>query len=148
MGRIVIGIIALFLIIAPFSTPIIDGIKAWRTNDTTQAEVVVTGAGVTTANVTLDYELYQAATAEVQSITSNETADNPAAQTYTESTQVLLVAGLSPSLTRTLTINYSAETDDTVLRIVGPFLGILIFGALIWGTVGGMFSGRRKSRFG
>ncbi len=148
MGRIVVGIIALFLIIAPFSGPIIDGIKGWRTNDTTQSEAITTAAAQTAANVTLDYELYQAATAEVESITSNVTGDAPVASSYIEATQVLLVAGLEPSTTHTITIDYAAETDDTVLRIVGPFLGVLIFGALIWATVGGMFKGSSRSRFG
>ena len=136
IGSILIGIIALFLLIGAFRTPIIDGIKGWRTNDTTELFAVTTAAGVTSANVTLSYDLYQAATAEIQSITSTEGADVPAASAYTESTKVLLIAGLDADNTRTLTVNYYAETDDTVMKVIGPFLGFFIFGGvaglIIW----------------
>jgi len=73
MGKVVVAILAVFLLLGGFAGAINDGIKGWRTVDATQAFVVTTGAGVTTANVTLTYELYQANVAEVQSVSSNET---------------------------------------------------------------------------
>jgi hypothetical protein len=130
IGSVFLGVIALFLLIGPFSTPIIDGIKHWRTNNTTQAEVIATEAAQTTANVTLDYDLYQAATAEVITITSTLETDTPAATAYVEATKVLTVSGLDDSNSRTISINYYAETDDDVMRVLGPFLVILIFGGL------------------
>ena len=135
IGSILIGIIALFLLIGAFRTPIIDGIKGWRTNDTTETFAVVTVAGQTSANVTLSYDLYQAATAEVITITSNTTGA-PAASAYTEATKYLLISGIPASQSQSLTVNYYAETDDTVMQVVGPFLGFFIFGGvaglIIW----------------
>ena len=53
---------------------------------------------------------------------------------------------LDPDATHTITINYSAETDDTVMRVLGPFLSVLIFGgcafALLWGAWSGI--GKKK----
>ena len=66
MGRVFIGILAVFLLLGAFATPINDGIKTWRTNDTSEDFAVTTAAGVTNANVTLAYNLYQEALAEVQ----------------------------------------------------------------------------------
>lgn len=128
MGKVIFVILALFLFFGAFREPIIDGITGWRTNDTTDTPIVTTGANQTSANVTLSYDLYQAALAEVYSITSSNNTDTPAASNYTASTRLLTVGGLIPSITRTLTINYLAETDDTVMRVMGPFLVILIFG--------------------
>lgn len=135
MGQIVVGILALFLLIGAFRTPIIDGIKGWRTSDTNETFAVTTVAGQTSANVTLAYDLYQAATAEVIGISSNTTG-TPVASAYTEASKKLLIAGLPASTSQALTVNYYAETDDEVMRIIGPFLGFLIFfgtaGLIIW----------------
>ena len=141
IGVILVGIIALFLLIGPFSTPIIDGIHDWRSSDTSQNEVVATAAAVTTANVTLDFDLYQASTGEVQSITST-IEESPVASSYDEDSKVLLVSSLTAETSRTLTINYYAETDDTVMRALGPFLSILIFGGCVFAVMWGMWKGR------
>lgn len=139
IGKVFVGILAIFLLLGAFSSPIIDGIKGWRTNDVTQNFVVNTAVGETASNVTLTYDLYQAAVPEVASITSTEGADAPAATSYTEATKVLLVSGLSANNTRTLTVNYYAETDDNVMRVLGPFLGVLIIGGcvvfILWGML-------------
>ena len=143
MGRVFIGILAIFLLLGAFATPINDGIKTWRTNDTSEDFEVTTGVGVTSANVTLSYNLYQEALAEVQSISSNDTDDTPVATTYTDATKVLLVSGLDDSTVRALTVDYYAETDSTVMRVLGPFLPFLIFGFLLMATVWGVVKGRR-----
>ena len=130
-GRILVGVLSIFLLLGAFSSPITDGIKTWRTNDTTENFNVTTAAGVESANVTLSYDLYQAATAEVISLTSDNVSDTPVADSYVEATKKLLVTGLGALDTRVLTVNYYAETDDTVMRILGPFLFVLIFGGLI-----------------
>ena len=144
IGAIALGIFTIFMLLGPFREPIIDGIKGWRTNDTLQSESVATGVGQTTANVTLDYDLYQAVTAEVQSISSNITGETPVASAYTEATKVLLVSGLDASATRTLGIQYYAETEDTTMRVLGPFLAgigfLILVGLIIWG----MFGGKRR----
>ena len=135
IGGVILAIIAIFLLLGPFREPIVDGIKGWRASDTTEDFVVATAAAVTTANVTLSYDLYQAATAEIIEITSTDGTDAPVASTYTEATKVLLVAGLNDDANRTLTVEYYAETDDDTMRIIGPFVGFLIFGGIIFAIV-------------
>jgi len=130
------AIVIIFLFLGVFYQPIMDGIKGLRTEDTTDNLLVTTAAGVTTANVTLSRELFQAALSELITLTSTNGDDTPVGIEYTESTQRLLVAGLDDDSSRTLTINYNAETDQSVMRIIGPFLGILIFlgviGKILW----------------
>jgi len=136
VGAVFLGIISLFLLIGPFRTPFIDGIHGWRTADTTQSASV--NPSGTAANVTLSHDLYQAALAEVSSITTNTTGA-PATSAYTEATKVLLIDGLDPGQ-QTLTIQYYAETDDDVMRLIGPFLMFFLFfgvaGLIVWGVFG------------
>ncbi len=131
MGKVIFIILAIFLLLGAFASPINDGIKGWRTNNTTQNFSVTTAAGVTTANVTLTRDLYQDDVSEVIAISSNVTGESPVATSYTSATKVLLVSALDAATTHTLGVNFYAETDSTVLRAVGPFLGILIIGGLI-----------------
>jgi len=145
-GRVLVAVLSIFLLLGAFASPITDGIKTWRTNDTTENFNVTTGAGETGANVTLSYDLYQAATAEVIGITSDNDTDVPVANSYVEATKALEITGLVASDTRVLGVNYYSETDDRVMRILGPFLGILIFGGLISAILYGMWKkgGRRR----
>lgn len=131
MKNVLIAVFILFLLFGVFREPIIDGIKSWRTNDTTQASLVDTTGGKISANVTLSYDLFQAALAEVESITSSNSTDTAGAIDYDEATKVITIGGLTPEITRTLTIRYLAETTDSVMRLVGPFLAVGIFGAII-----------------
>lgn len=134
IGRVFIGIIA-FILLVSFAAAITGGIKIWRTDDVTQNSVVVTGAGVTTSNVTLSRELYQDDVTEVISISSNAT-ETPVATSYDSTTQYLLVSALDASTTRTLAINHYSEVEDDVMQALGPFLLFLIFGgcagAILW----------------
>lgn len=135
------AIVVIFLLLGPFRDPIIDGIKSWRTDGggTTQTELVATAAGVTSANVTLDKDLFQAITSSVTSITSTDGTDTPVAVTYTEATKLLNIGGLNDDASRTLTLVYDGETDDDVMRVLGPFLAAIIFlfiiGAVAWDVV-------------
>lgn len=135
LGRVFIGIVSFFLLIGVFSSSITTGIHNWRSNDTTQSFVVTTG-GVTTANVTLSHDLYQSNVAEVAAITSS-ISETPVASSY--ASRALVLAALTPSQTRTLTIEYYAETDDSIMRIIGPFLAILIFGGCAGAILYGIF---------
>ena len=144
MGRVFVGILAIFLLLGAFATPINDGIKTWRTNDTSEDFDVNTAAGVTGANVTLSYNLYQEALAEVQSISSNDTDDIPIASTYTDATKVMEITGLDDSEGHALTVNYYAETDSLVMRVLGPFVAFLIFGSLLMGIVWGIVKGKGR----
>jgi len=132
MGKVIFIVLAIFLLLGVFSSPILDGIKGWRTEDTTQSFAVSTGAGQTTANVTLSSDLFQDDVSEVVSISSN-ISESPAATNYTASTKVLLVSALTASQNRTLSINYYADSESTIMQAVGPFLGVLIIGGLIFG---------------
>jgi len=147
IGKIFIGLIALFLLLGAFRTPIIDGIKGWRSMDIDPyTEGVVTDNVTTTYDIDLDYDLYQANVGEA-TVTSNITETlNPPAKAYVEATKVLTVSGLLPSQTRTLTIEYYAETEDPVMRVIGPFLAFFIFfgvaGLIIWSIMSK--KGRRR----
>ncbi len=131
MGKVLFVILAVFLLLGAFATPINDGIKTWRADRPTQNFVVITPAGVTTANVTLTEDLFEDDVTEVISITSNVTGENPVATAYTPASNKLLVSALDADTTRTLAVYYYAETASTVMQAIGPFLGILIFGGLL-----------------
>jgi len=141
IGKVLVGILAIFLLLGPFSGPITDGIHNWRSSSTTENFDVTTGGGITAANITLNQDLYQAATGEITSISSNNT-ETPVASGYTEATKVLLVSGLNAAQTRTLTVTYAAETDDTVMRAIGPFLPFLIFGGVIGAILVGIWQSK------
>ena len=131
MSKALTVLVILFLLLGVFRQQILDGIKGWRTNDTTET-VLATSNVTAAANVTLSYDLFQATLAELLSILSSNPGDTPAATAYNEDTKVLTVGGLLPGTTRTLTIHYTAETTDSTMRIIGPFLVILIFGGIIY----------------
>ena len=143
IGKVILGIIAIFLLIAVFATSIISGIHGWRTEDTTQQFVVTTAAAETTADITLSHDLFQASTDEVYSVTTSQN-ETVAATSYVEATKVLTISNLTDDLTRVVTVSYYGETEDDTMRIVGPFLGIVIFGGLTFAIVAGVFkSGKR-----
>ncbi len=143
MGKVLVGILAVFLLLGAFASPINTGIKGWRSNDTSEPFIVTTAVSVTSANVTLSYDLYQATLAEVQSITSTDGTDVPTWTAYVEATKKLTVGGLNDDASRTLTVHYYAETESDVMRVLGPFLSILIFGGLLFGVIMGIFGKRR-----
>lgn len=137
MGRAAGALFLLVLLLGVFRVSIIDGIHGVRTIDTTQLSAV--SVAIDSANVTLAHDLFQANLSEVITITTNITGA-PAPATYTEASKVLLIAGLDPG-TQTLTIRYYAETDDSFMRIIGPFLVFLVFvgltGLIIWAAIKG-----------
>ena len=142
IGKIFLAILCLFLLVGAFRTPIIDGIKGWRTVDTPLSKSVSPDGD--NATIQLDHDLYQAALSNVQTITTN-ISGAPAAYSYTEATRMLVINGLNPG-TQTLAFNYYAETDDEVMRIIGPFLAFFIFfgvaGAIVYSLVSKQ--GRRR----
>jgi hypothetical protein len=145
IGKVFLLILALFLLLGAFSSSISDGIKGWRTEEQVQGAAVSTAVGITSANVTLTADLFQDDTAEVTDITSNVTMDAPVASTYIASTKVLLIGGLTSNAAHSLSITYLADPDNTVMMVLGPFLGFLIIGGLIVALFYGTF---KKSRRG
>lgn len=143
MGRIFIAILAVFLLLGAFASPINDGIKGWRTEDKTQSFPDVTTGAVNAANVTLSRDLFQANVDEVIAITSNIT-ESPEADTYNESLRELEISPLALNQTRTLYVNYCAETENEVVRVLGPFLSFLIFGGLLFAIAYAAFAGKKR----
>lgn len=143
VGKILIAILALFLLFGAFATSIFDGIKGWRTEDTTQNFIVTTAGGITTSNVTLSAELYQDDVTEVIAVSSSET-ESPVATAYDDDTQNLLISALDASTTRTITVNYFGETDSLVMKAIGPFLGFLIVGGLAFAVLWAAWKGKRN----
>ena len=141
IGRVLVGILA-FILLVSFSGVIGLGIKGWRTDDVSHSEAVETGAGVTTANVTLTRDLFNDEVTEVQSISSNIT-ETPIASTYTSATNLLGISALTASESRTLTIVYYSEVDDAIMRIIGPFLAFMIFGGCAGAILWSIWKGRR-----
>lgn len=145
MKNPVVNLLAIFLLLGAFAVPILNGIKTWRTDgEATQTASVTTAAGATSANVTLAKDLYQANITNVSSVTSSEGTDVPAVSAYDETTKKLEIAGLDDDLTRTLTIVYYGETDQEIMRIIGPFLGILIIGGLVVLLLWDTFTGKKR----
>lgn len=139
MGKILMAVVSLFLLLGFFSSPINDGIKNWRTRNSTESYTVTTAAGVTSGNVTLSYDLFRDLTAEVIAISSNNTSDVPVANAYTADTNLLNVTGLEADEVRALTVNYYADPENAIMLAIGGFLSIAIIGGLafmiIWGAL-------------
>jgi len=135
-GAVLLGILTLFLLFGPFQAPINAGIDGWRSSSATENFIVTTNGSQTAMNVTLSHDLYKASVSEVTSVTSNAT-ESPVATNYTSTGTKLEVSALAISTTRTLTVTYTAETDDVVMQSLGPFLSFLIFGStallICWG---------------
>jgi hypothetical protein len=143
-GKILLGILALMLLFGVFFNPIMDGLTDWRTKSVEEDILVTTGGGVTSLNITLSYDLFQAKTAELHSIVSSNTAvDTPVGIAYWEDDRHLTVGGLAASLTRILTVDYRAESDLEAMRIAGPFLGAIVILIIIVMIIKSMSKGRR-----
>lgn len=141
MAMKVIGIIfAVFLLIGVFREDIANGIDDIRTDDITENALVTTAAGITSANVTLNRDLYQADLTEISSITSDNVTDTPVATAYDEDTKVLTVAGLAAADTRVLAFAYRAEVTTLGMRTLGPWLAFIVFGILLYFAVKPAFS--------
>lgn len=127
-GGAVVGL--LIIIVGFILFPIL--LTAFDDLDRTEVETsaTVTTAGVTTGNLTLNSGLYNANLDNVIEISSSDTDDDPAPNSYNSSTDALEVSGLQQSTSRTLTVSYYTERDtgyiSTLLPIV-PFIIFLLF---------------------
>lgn len=92
----------------------------------TYAEIS-TGAGVTSANVTLSEDLWNSAIPSVLSASSNISGDSPSASAYNEVSRILTVGGLKSSSIRTIEVNYEIETTREDAASLGVFLTIIAF---------------------
>lgn len=148
LGKVAGAVFLIFLLLGAFRDPILDGIKDWRTDGgtTTQSELATTAAGITSANVTLDKDLYQALTSQVTEISSTDGTDTPVATAYDEDTLQLTIGGLDDDATRTLTIIYYGETDNDAMRIIGPWLAFFLIGSLTVLIIWSVFEGKKRRR--
>lgn len=110
MRSVIIIFAALVLMAcAPFAFAAID---AAATDDYTQTfSAVTTGAGATSANVTLAQEIYNDHINQVTSVTSNITNDSPSATYYNTVSRALQVGGLEESGERTLSVTFHTDSS-------------------------------------
>jgi hypothetical protein len=130
-----IGGLALAWILCTIVSLIIEGVWFGQSAISQTAEVI-TGGGVTQANVVLLYPLLDDDVDNVKSITSTEPTDAPVADSYVPGTQTLTITGLAPSKTRTLTIVYVTPSTQH-LDIMNELTGISISKV---GSFGGIIS--------
>ena len=126
------------IIVMPF---LINGIHDARTDTFEESFAsTTTAAGVVSANVSLSYNLFADAAANVNSVSSNVTSDSPSASTYNTVGDILLVTGLTASQTRTLTVNYDiASVTLAELPNLDPLLLAMTYWWVlaIMGLIGG-----------
>lgn len=138
MGKYFVAAAAIMFILFVGVRTIPPGVHDWRTDVNTQNFIVTTAPAETEKEVVLTHDLFLYEVDEVHSITST-IAETPVATDYNEVTNELTVSALDDDNTRTLTIVYYSEVDDTIMQAIGPFLNILIFlaliGGVVWGTV-------------
>lgn len=149
MGKIIlIGVALLVVIIAVMFLPdVLTASHEARTDEDIVAANITTGAGVTTGTVNLTETLWDSALGSVVSITSTQGSDTPAPQSYDSTNNRVTVSGLTPSLTRVLTLTheYDATTDfvglGPLLSMGATLIALVLFigipAALIWKMFGG-----------
>lgn len=122
MKSIIVIFAAMLLIIAtPFVfTAIDDGVTETATNSFANIPV---GSG--NATVTLSRAIYNNDVQSIIGVTSNESADAPAAFTFNSVSKAFLVTGLAATGNRTLSVEF--QIDSTVL----PTSGGAIYATLI-----------------
>lgn len=140
-GSVIVGIImvAVMFVIFPI---VMDSAHTLQTDVEVQSEAAVTtGVGEVAADVVLTHALWNADTAYVTSVTSDNVADTPVKGAYTAGTKTLNVTGLAESDTRTLTITYEYDglTDYTGMGALVAVAPLLLFLGVIGAVVGGLF---------
>ena len=108
MKPVLLAIGAVIIII--LSPIVMTSINDFRTTD--QQDVFNVTTDQPSANVTLSQELYNDKTYNVDSLSSNVSADAPLANSYTSATKVLTVSGLVGDTTHRLTIDYKIDATS------------------------------------
>jgi hypothetical protein len=117
-----LAIIGVVIILILFGT-MMSGINDAQTLERTDTFVgVVTGGGITEADVVLVADPFNNSILSVTSLTSNEVLDGPLPDSYVTGTNTLTVRGLNASDTRTLTVVYDY---GSLTGSVGTFLGMI-----------------------
>jgi hypothetical protein len=111
-------------------------INDFRMTDKAEDHIVALVSPAVASDITLSQDLFDDATYNVISITSNETSDAPIAATYTAATNVLNVTGLTTDKTRRLTVTYSIAAlssywgADTGAKVWPMFLILGVLGII------------------
>lgn len=127
------------LIVAGGLGAFMDSIYDFRTDELSQDFSVSTAVGVTSANVQLSTNLWDGNIAYA-SVSSNETAEAPVANSYNSTTRQLAINGLTANMTRTISVTYDVaglEDYEGVDEGVTHFPVVLVVGLIIFslGTI-------------
>lgn len=116
---------------------------------TDQSDSYVVASGNASPVVTLSQKLYNNATANVKSISSNYSGDAPIASSYASTSRALTITGLNTSVGHYLTVTYSIDgmTDffggQTAARVI-PILLLLGVVCIIGGASYGAWTKIRE----
>lgn len=136
--KIAFTIIGAIIVLLLFGT-MLGGIEEAQTDEREDAfGAVVTGGGITVADVVLLGDLYDGDILNVVSITSTLGTDVPLSNAYVPGTNTLTVAGLTAAQTRTLTVTYQIDAL-TNYAAVGSFFGFtpLLIGVAVVAIIAG-----------
>lgn len=143
----IIGIIMIAILIVIFPI-VLDAVHNIQTDQDTDVNLgVTTGEAVTTADVVLNYDVWNSTNNAVSSVTSDNEDDTPVKGTYVSGTKTLTVTGLNPADTRTLTVvyEYDALTGFTGFGAIVAVTPILIWLAVLFVVIGGMWTSYRST---
>jgi len=129
-----------------FMLPVTEAIYDYRTDLRTDTFSTTTAAAVTSANVTLLTGLYDSDISTID-IDSDDSTDDPLANTYNATSRVLNVTGLTAATTRTLDITYdidALEGSDAIGKIadIVPFVWMILIIAFPPAALFAIFTGR------
>ena len=133
---LIIGVCVIILLLGA----VMEGITEFRAAEYTEPHNVTTGAGQTSANVTLSQELYQDSTAYAE-ITSNVTADAAVPFSYVAATKSLLITGLLENQSRQLSVvyRYNQLEDYWAIDLLSKtwplFIGLGILGIIVGAVI-------------
>jgi len=148
-GTLKIGIgiigISICLIIFPI---VMDSAHSIQTESQADSYNVTTGAGETSADVTLTRDLWAHNVTAVTNFTSTEATDVPVASSYVEATRALTVGGLAESKTRTLSVTYDTDRlgGYVGLSSLAGVMPLIIFIGIFFGSGASIYSGVKNLR--
>ncbi len=141
------GILALFggtlLILLMVAT--VAGVTSFRASTQTANFAVTTGAGETSANVTLPLAVLDDSLVNITSVTSNNTADAPTATALVAASKLVNVGALNAADSRRLTVIYWSPKLDAYLGVdlVAKWWLLFIAVGIIAVIIGAIVNGLR-----
>ena len=139
--RAIVSVVGLIFLLFLAGTVLPDVVNDVAADDYSENFENTTGAGVTSANVTLSYAHYYEDLTNLSAESDNE-ADTPVILDYDEDDWRVTVGGLAASDSRILTINYAREAHQEFTGFTG-FMRLTPFIFIVGGIVAclwGLFS--------